>query len=251
MSNSTKYMISAPIGGFGNHLRWLALLDKKFTLLGRFPVGWNKRLYDIIKGESWPNKFVEYDQLPQFIRDECEKENHFHLKYATFELNGSIDNRLKYMLAHPYATDRTWYNWLETEWKYRRIISERLIDFSHEIDQVVLANHKIAVTISPELAYRAYIKFNSTMNDTNKFHFLRIITRFNNKDMYDINVINGDALFAEVLDKNVYNQLIAAFNLDDNYVHACILHKRWYNLHKKAEAAIVRDMARLYNITEL
>ena len=248
MSNSTKYMISAPIGGFGNHLRWLALLDKKFTLLGRFPVEWNNRMYDIVKGETWPTKFVEYEQLPQAIQDKCEKEKHF--KYATFELNGSIDDRLNYMLAHPYTTDRTWHNWLETEWKYRRIISG-LIDFSHNIDQVVLANHKIAVTISPELAYRAYIKFNSAMNNIDKSHFLRMTSRFNNMDMTDINVINGDALFAEVLDKNVYNQLIIAFNLDDNYVHACILHKRWYKLHKTAEAAIVRDMARLYNITEL
>lgn len=188
------YSLHAPIGCFGNHVRWLALLDDRFPL-------------DFVEGDK--EKFI--------------------LKYV-------------------YADDRSWNNWLRYEWGFRNKVMKHLF-FSHFLKPEEMGEKRLAVSAKdPEFAYKAYLKFNSGLNNTPERMFLDQIIEFNAAAPDVCNsVIYSEDLFTEFLPFEEYRKIIQTFDLDDNYSKACIIHRKWYNLHKKAEFEFVRDITALYS----
>jgi len=184
-----KYSIVSPIGGFGNHLRWLALLDSKFT-------------------------------------------------------SNSPSEQVDYILSTIYFVDRTWHNWLIVEWNHRNSLNKKIY-FSH--NNLITAENTIFLKADPELAYKSYLKFNSNLNNESKNQFLRYVNNFSNVIGTSNNtVLDSTKLFTETLDRDLYTQLITAFDLDDNYESAQIIHSRWYQLHKQAEIDIINDLTEIY-----
>ena len=238
LSRHIKYnvtTISAPMGGFGNHIRWLVLLDKKFKLSPLEAIGWNQAVFDDIKGPDWP-AFSNYKSMPEWVKQEC-------IELGIFvNVPESIDDKINFILDNVYNNSRSWHNWLITEWAYRDYL-DQIIPFTHSS----LANDKcLKVTIAPLLAYKCYVKFNTNLNNTTKENFIDLIKHENAAVDRFKYCIDATCLFSEILDKTFYSNICQIFNIDNNYKYACKIHKQWYNLHLKSEKEIVSDLTKLY-----
>lgn len=201
------YYIYAPIGSFGNHLRWLLLLSDRFEIV---------------------------------INDHA---------YST------IDEKMAWLLDAVYPQERSWHNWLEYEWRYRKMLdSIGGIRFTH--DNAILTHDEdnsarfICTTIAPELAYRSYMKFNNNLNNLPIDNFEGMIWASNRQiDAVDdsrVLKINSELLWSPQLDRTLYLRATDWFQCDTQWTHAVQLHERWFSLQQKAEREFVRDVVNLY-----
>jgi len=240
-----NYNIAAPIGGFGNHLRWIALLDDKF----RFEIEYiderlrwiNQDSWENIRSPDWPEQIAPYKLLAPKIQYRLRNVFNFEIidsKYC------NIDEKMKFIVEHVYSKKRTWQTWIHIEEKFRKQLNP-LIKFSHLIPKSVKG---LYITIDPELAYTTYIKLNSMNNQQSKDAAMHTTKQFNDSTCsYPERIIDGNLLFQPELDRNVYTKLITDFELDDNYLYANEIHKKWFKLHKKAEVDIVHFFYGIYN----
>ena len=260
------HAIIAPLGGFGNHLRWLMMLDSKYSFKFNLDVTGEEILYTDLKGESWPN-FKEWDKLDPNKLDQkilSEISDRFNIEklktIASFTRNNSkniilIEDKVSFIADNIYGKDRSWQNWIFHEFQYRIQLIDS-IDLEHpgtyrsnisdQFDKIM------AVTTDPNLAMYCYIKFNSNLALSPIDSFLIGAEQSNQeiieyaKSCKNILLINSDSLFQPNLDKNLYNKIIEWFELDDNYQYANKIHNLWFNLHKKAEKEIVTYFHNLY-----
>jgi len=226
ISNDPKFSITFPIGGFGNHIRWLMLLDDRYQL-------------DIKLADPQSEGLVN---------------NRKHLEnYKSYDFV-SAESKLEFIKIHVYPNNRTWHNWLVFEWKYREQLQEILpIDHSYDFKQHGPLEKELYLTITPDLAVNCYLKFNSNLNNTSPELMKKLIANFNHlvrryclkfsKNSLSLNV---DILFNETLDQELYQQIINFFGLNYNYDLANQVHKLWYNLHRKAEKEIILDLQKIY-----
>ena len=238
--------IIAPAGGFGNHIRWLVLLDPRFKVLYSIV---DEGLYETFKGADWPsyNDYVtfEYINIPDAILTEIKE------KTSPFDINfDTVSEKVDFILNYVYPPHRSYRNWLKFEGTYRRFF-DQLISFDHTItnknvDKVIL------VSIDPELAFKNFFKFHPLMPRSKK-EFIELIIRDTEENLayiqnHNISYINIDSsvLLAEELNYEFYKKIIEFFNLTDNYTHAAKIHAVWYQLHKNAEQDLVRDVLNLY-----
>jgi len=207
-------IIYAPTGAYANHMRWLLLLDQKYPFEIRRP------------GES-------------------------------AAVYNTVESKIQLVKEKVYPPERTWHNWLVFEWAFRAELSRQYFYLEHSLNGANFSpdSKYLIMTISPELSYKSYVKFNVNLNNTALPKFKSTIEEFNqraakiaSKESNNIMCINSEKLFSPVLDREIYEQVTAFFNLDPCYNVATDIHKQWYNLHKKAEIEIVRDLSNIYNI---
>lgn len=181
-----KLSICSPMGGYGNHLRWLALS--------------NEGTIDFIK------KFV-------------------------------------------YPKNRTCFNWIDSEWKFRQILNKK-IHFEHTIDKLYDQNNVnkiIVLHINPRNALKAYLKFNPALSTLTPNLFLHHIgwqnqtnENFKLKDT-DVKItLKSEDLYNEVLNEGIYTEIVDFFNLPNSYNIANEIHKLWYDLHQQAEKDVLQ-----------
>jgi hypothetical protein len=207
--------ICTPIGGFGNHIRWMLTLDTKIQAT----------VTDWRINKSW--------------------------NYCT------IDDKLNFILDNIYRNSRSWYNWINIEWEYRDALNE-ILPYVHTIppdcrlqDRKILRSNAVMCTVSPELALRCYLKFNSSLNNIT----IPIFIEAHEKDNLNIIeyakqnnrlLLNADILYTEVLDREFYASMTNYLGFDNNYESAAAIHARWYQLHQKAEQEFVDYVTNLY-----
>jgi len=240
-----KINILSPIGGFGNHVRWLMLLDPAY----QFFYKGHKDAYNNQKGPDWPDyddyKQDHWNNTPQEIKEEI---------LSIFDDHICIDavSKTKFIQEKIYHKHRTWSNWLITEWKYRNSIKQ-LIDFCHsesELENPLFPT--LILTIDPDLAYRSYLKFNSYLNKQTVDEFKKscVDTIEKNLSLEHKNqntlVLDADVLFQDTLDKDFYKKIIDFFELSNQYETANFIHNLWYQAHKRSEYDIVRDLSNIY-----
>lgn len=187
-------------GGFGNHLRWLLLLDTPW---------------------SFNNQGVSnVDFVKQYV----------------------------------YPNDRSWHNWLYHEWQLRDH-TDNLVPLSHNIREQFESRKNglhISLVTDPDLAYKSYVKFNSNLNNHTVSAFKHNVDQFNreserlSKENSNLLILDSSKLFTSVLDKDLYTAAANWFRFPVNYEKANDIHSVWYNLHKKAEQELVRDLQQLY-----
>jgi hypothetical protein len=218
-----KYQVNSPIGGFGNHLRWLLLLDSRFNF-------------------TLP--------IPDF--DRSIHSNPINLLTDSTNCHfGTIKQKLSFIQNYVYPQDRSWHNWLIFEVKYRHEL-QPYVFFNHDYDNISDDPVKtIACTISPNLAYKSYLKFNSNCNLTSADLFKKVTANnnwhVNHLSKNDYLIINSDNLFSSSLDRNLYETIINFLNFDNHYDSANTVHQLWYNLHKKSEKEFVEYIQQLYS----
>jgi hypothetical protein len=222
-----KFSIVYSIGGFGNHVRWLSLLDNRYQCV-------IKASNFQHPSEQWKINPIESYKFYDFV---------------------SMDTKLEFIKTWVYPDRRTWHNWLIFEWKYREQLNEILpVTHEYKFNRPGGPQRKeLYLRVTPDLAYRCFLKFNTSLNNTSPAWMKSAISEFNqvteryclefNKDTLYLDV---DSLYNEQLDRELYQQLINFFELDDNYEVANQVHKVWYNLHRKAEKEIITDLQKIY-----
>ena len=198
-------MIISNIGGGGNHLRLLCLLDKNFNL----------------------------EKITQ-------------------------KSKLDFMLDEVYSDDRDWHNWLEREWKYREVLDDQILFRHPEESEMadIINNDEINPILylirDPQSCYRHYLKFNSNLNIKSKEQFLKdddnnsLVMNYISKKKQKVKVMQGDFLSNPKLQDEKIAEINRFFKIDIDINQAQQVHKKWYNLNRKAEKNIVKDIAKIY-----
>jgi len=243
---SNKFNILCPVGGFGNHVRWLILLDPAF----QFYVKVTEDCYRDHQGPDWPR----YDDYKHSKWNDTRAE----IREEILSLLGDYDcidtdSKLRFIQDKVYFDSRSWDNWLITEWYYRKNL-DNLIQLEHlawrlrERDLPILN-----LTIDPELAYRSYLKFNSNLNITTNqdFRQYEVQSVVESNTLHAQNVpgsltMQTDVLFRPELDRDFYHELITWAGLSDQYDAANQVHQLWYQAHRRCEHALVNDLIGMY-----
>jgi hypothetical protein len=243
----TPLNIVAPIGAFGNHLRWLLLLDPSFKI----SVGPNEYYYNEFAGPDWPDYEIycknNHTGISSNVLEEIKKSNQLHNFLNTVQYD-TIDEKINFITNYVYSESRSWHNWLAIEWAYRDYLQDS-IKFSHDLPKNHSQNNKIiGLTITPELALKMYLKFNSSFNNRTIPWFIKSV-KFSNHIISknpNISSYSSDQLFLETLDPELYAKIIDWAGLDNLYKEASHVHKLWYCLHKKSEQEFVQYVNQLY-----
>jgi hypothetical protein len=246
-----KVNIFAPMGGFGNHLRWLLMLDSSFS----WAMASSKKQYHILSGADWPSyeNFVTNNyQCSESIKLEIENHMDRSELLRPLVMTDPI-NKLNSIFASVYNEQRTWHNWLPYEFLYRKHLNQ-LIIFSHEpVSECIETNNKtIGLVIDPEFALKIYLKFNSHLNGFTHIQFKQDIEQScqeifkYSKTNKNTLILEAESLFTESLDPTIYNKIIDWLGLESNYYSSNIVHWQWFKLQKKSEKEFLRDVTRIY-----
>jgi hypothetical protein len=249
-SNSQSiFNIVAPIGGFGNHVRWLLLLDPqyKFTLRYGFV---DQESYNNVTGVNWPcyddYLNLNFDTCPKDIVAEMLDFTLMHFPHCAEIV--PFDNTVSKIDAFTnsiYSSNRSWHNWLTTEWKYRDYLNMFLY-FTHD-RKYVPSQKTLILTVDPDLAYRCYLKFNSYLNKHSVCNFMIKAEQYNKLPVSaNTKMLDSTILYQPTLDREFYNEMIDWFNLANLYDDANYVHGLWYQAHQRAESEFVQDITKLY-----
>lgn len=241
-----KINLLSPIGGFGNHVRWLMLLDPEF----QFSVIGTQESYNNLRGPDWPSydnyKSDRWENTSLEIKEEI-------IGFFSRNVCVNIESKLKFIQDNIYHSGRSWSNWLSTEWGFREDL-DNFIDLKHKLSDLQMTSlPTVILKINPDLAYRAYLKFNSNLNNSSPEKFKQntvletvkknlLITETNNNTL----VLAADILYQPTLDYDFYKKLITWGQLADQYTEANFVHGLWYQAHNRSELEIVRDLSAIY-----
>lgn len=193
------------MGGFGQHVRWMALLDN------RFQIG---------------------------------------------DLKSTAD-KVEYILETVYngRTASTWINYEET---FSPGLNDQIY-FNHQLDKenriVRLKNQHnqrffkytddtriLSCTCDSKIALRWYRAINPDLNQWTKTQFLERAEIDNMLALamptHCVNtlIINNDILhYSNLLNTHYYRKLTSHLQLDDNYIGASEIHRKWWELHHAAQ----------------
>lgn len=240
--------VCAPIGAFGNHVRWLMLLDPSNNFIFSDT---DERRYQNLAGPGWPSyeKYIKSDWsgVSVQIKDEI-----MSLLFSDNIHFDSLESKLNFIKFKVYSDLRTWWNWLIIEWKYRRPL-DQIIKLNHSyVDPTDNDLKTLILRIDPVLAYRCYLKFNSNLNNTLPDSYVQK-TQYANHVHSEIatnnphvKLLSTDILYQPTLDRLFYTELIDWFGMSNLYNEANEIHHLWYCAHQRAEKEFVRDIAELY-----
>jgi len=257
MNNLPQFFIASPWGGYGNHLRWLLLLDPRFSFkIIEFKINEEQFKYrQSVIGQDLASKHVStYSEFISLDIDSMEKNllkeyiNCYDLPYLDFT---TIEKKIESFEKYVYPKTRSWHNWLYHEWRFRTNL-DSYINFSHWPRQVQ-SNEKIIITSPDNLysVYKAYLKFNSNLNNRSKDQIFSLVKDFvkeakilSSDPRYCL--ISSESLLTPILNKEVYQRVIDHFGFSDCYEQANYVHRIWYNLQKKAETDLIKDLTKIY-----
>lgn len=153
-------------------------------------------------------------------------------------------SKVDFILQSVYHGKRTWHNWLIYEWKYRLHLDD--IRIGHDIEHYNLEK-QILCTIDPEVAYKNYVKFNSSLNKVGKEYFLENVQNTNNKlKNHPGLILDNSNLLENNLDKDFYYKICNYLDLEDKYNQANQIHKSWYVCQKRSEWDFLQEVTELY-----
>jgi len=225
-------VVSAPWGGFANHTMWLLWMHPEFKSYVT-KKHFTQEEYDVVKGYDWPDlKDVSKIDDPN-IKADLEQ-------YHVIEI--IPENHAQYILDNVYTEDRTWHNWLQREWQHR----ELLVNFS--IGHTAKMEYEVLCTIDPDMAYRNYLKVNSSLNNVGMELFEDQIKKFNQLSHKSTNlVLDNTVLLKPELDQSYYKQLLDYFKLADRYQEAQTIHSAWYRAQMRSAKDFLQEVKRIYD----
>ena len=198
--------ISARIGGFGHHVRWILLLDEQFQAESLNFTGNCKDKVNIILSEIYP------------------KDRTWH-------------NWLKYEFKYRQQFNQL----LECHHSFNTIDFE---DFSKDTYTSIQVSPELCyhsyIKLHSSNNRLSYAEFINQVDEHNtKEQGLQ-------KFLPNLTLHNGDILFQEELDYDFYINLINSLGFTNNYKYAKIIHTRWFQLHKQAEKDIIQTFTEMY-----
>jgi hypothetical protein len=201
--------IFAPMGGFGHHVRWMALLDDRFQKPG--PALTVQEKVDFISGSVY--------KIP---------DPHTYIDVETQHSVGLND-----LIYFNHQLDK----------------ENRVVRLKNQHNQQFFEYSKdtkfLCCICDPQIALKEYRVLRPELNDWTPEQFLEraevdnILSTttiyFHENTFY----INNDILHYErVLDREYYNTLIYHLELDDNYEAAAAIHETWWDLRRSFEESV-------------
>jgi len=243
MSLEIKYLVSAAPGGYANHVAWIIWLhDFAGNIINPNKTTCNKDFFNVMKGDDWP----EFEDLKKRDVEKLNKTIEQELRNFGF-LPRYISDKVSFILQEVYSHNRSWHNWLKTEYMFRNCISAEI---SHEAKVVNNNIKNVFCKINPDIAYRNYLKINSSLNLKGKDFLKKEILEFSyNADKLNSSsclVVDNDIIFKETLDKTYYEKIRSFFDAEDRYEEACVIHNAWWNAQMKSEKDFLQEVKRLY-----
>jgi hypothetical protein len=249
--NLNFFNIVAAIGGFGNHIRWLVLLDPLYQFV-MIPECNHKQKYIDLMGPDWPSyeQYMKSDwsgissdikiEVTNLMEDDC----------IVFD---TLEKKINFIQTNIYHESRTWNNWLWYEWQYR-IACNKIISLIHntELEDYDKNIKTLTLTIDPQLAYHCYVKFNNNLNNRPPSDFMRTVRKNNiaaineAKTNANIKIIDANIVYQPILDRVFYKNLVDYLGISDLYFEANEIHQLWYSAQKRSEKEFVRDITALY-----
>lgn len=209
------HRIAYPIGGCGNHIRWLCLLSEQYNNIDTINmVGY------LIRGKMFPyDKSQKVDFIKQYV----------------------------------YPNERNCFNYIEYELKFKKLINEyfQVTHYTEDFKECSGPTKTILVTSSPNSCIKHYFKFHPLWNGNpwkksgkNIFEEKTLLTNQKHinykKDVNEeIFYLDSDVLNKDTLDEEVYSKLCNFLCISNSYKEANIVHKDWYNLQKSSEKMII------------
>ena len=205
------HRIAYPIGGLGNHIRWLCLLSEEYNN------------FETINGVGF---FVNGKMFP-------------------FD----TDKKVKFIQENVYPDNRNCFNYIEIELNFKRKINQ-YFQTTHYITDFITdkSPHKsILVTSTVQNCIKHYFKFHPLWNGnawkkSDRDVFAQKILQTNeNHIKYTVNkdeeilLVNSDDLNTEVLNYSFYDRICEFLKISNVYEHANLCHKLWYDLQRRSE----------------
>lgn len=203
--------IFAPQGGFGYHVRWMALLDNQFQKAGEHQTTSEKVKY--ILDEVYNKSAADW-----LIKEDQHDNGPFGKLGNYIYFNHQLDNESRIV-------------------RLKNQQGQRLFEYSD-------ATKILCCTCDSQIALKSYRALNPNLNYWTEEEFLERIGIDNmlalTTPMYHPNtsIINNDILYyGNILDRTYYRTLITHLQLDDNYQAAAAIHFKWWTIHREAEEA--------------
>jgi hypothetical protein len=156
----------------------------------------------------------------------------------------SLGEKIEFIKTNVYA-NRSWNTWLEVEWKYRNQLDpiltvHHLIPYLTPWDKVLFLRSE-----NPLTAATHYMHINLGINSQTPDLLVKQIIQFNLDYIKVIDVPNSqnkkaikcDSMFAPVLDKAFYQEVIEFYGFSDNYNAAQKIH----SMHHQCRVNSARD----------
>lgn len=158
----------------------------------------------------------------------------------------TIKNKLAFFENEIYTKSRTWFNWLEYEWKTRPTFG-RIVKIIHEYYDWEIRTNNSRVDNIPKGSKILLLKFdnlqllldhywhiNLGLNSMTPEKFINIYKQWyaelaiiENRNFDECLVANGEILHQAKLDEEFYNRICDWFEFDRHYEAASKIHDMW------------------------
>lgn len=176
-------------------------------------------------------------------------DSRYHLTLEGIPLS-SINDKVNFIVQYVYPDHRTWNNWLAFEFRYHEQLNYYL-KYTHNYSDFYDGLKTVGMKITPEIAFNHYYKFNPGISHSKEtfgkqIHRENWISQLLNKEFEHFTLIDADKLFFPVLDQEIYYNVINFLELEDHYETAQKIHTKWFDLNRKAEIQIMKDLQTIY-----
>ena len=160
----------------------------------------------------------------------------------------SIQGKVNFILNDVYTENRTWYNWLNYEWKFRCTLDPQIkIMHNSTLSQDDTCKNKQVIFLNIvdfKLFFYHYLHINLKLNGNSIDRFLYFnstrwnehIENFSNNLDENMKIFYVDSLYEKNLNYDLYKNIINFLGFDDNYELANQIQNRYYNIRKKSAA---------------
>ena len=153
-------------------------------------------------------------------------------KFTPLICENTLDSKVEFIKKNVYTSDRTWYNWLKIEWKYRTLL-DSILAITHGFDASTTSKQLCLVVNNPQPSLEHYLSINIGLNGQKitdleqRAHWWR--EEMSRKDLpSNLKVVVIDDLLEPILSKSLYQELIDFYQFDDNYDVAKDIHTMYY-----------------------
>ena len=166
-------------------------------------------------------------------------------KFTTDLCDNTLDSKLEFIKTRVYplpgtngsANGRTWNNWLDFEWTWRKNLDQLLLVTHNDYMETEHNQKELFLDVLdpyPMITHYNHINLGSSSTSDKLLKRFRRWQkevkqiRTSTVDMPNKKVIYVDGLHEKILSKSLYQELIEFYQLDNNYDHACNIQERYY-----------------------
>ena len=204
-----QYVVIAPMGGFGNHVTWLAWMHVDEAQSTKWPINGVEQKIKFIEKSVYPLKRTWHNWL------------WYEMRFRNIFSDAVFTNfiRFDHIMQYDDYNDHT----------------NKYLFLRSDVDLCT----KHYMKLGPCFCNMGILKWQKLIHVHNS-----TLDKLPNQSNHLI--LNGPILWNSVLDKDFYDKMVKFFEFDNMYEHAKIVHKMWYDGQINAEQEFLQEAKRLY-----